>query len=359
MNIQVRTGPNIPLFSLKISQIQQQINKEYQQLKAIQKELSEMTMDLQNSPLQMMRRQAISAETENKDPAAWFRADPDIWSPPPNRDPDVFAPPIDRSLQGRPQRPSTNKKVDPRRGTPGKSSAGSKTAKKSATGSASSTGRKKPSTPNGIGDTGQTKEEDAKEEEPAEEEKRFEAANHMEGDLVDILERDILQKNPNIHWEDIADLHEAKRLLEEAVVLPMWMPDYFKGIRRPWKGVLMVGPPGKLPSVFYHSRPQNVSQHFSPQFFRRHGKNDAGQSGGHRMRYDIFQCVVVNADIEISWRIGENGAIAIRNGSILCAKHNIHRRNRFVVFATWVRIGARSIATRQIRTIGANGWCRQ
>lgn len=41
-------------------------------------------------------------------------------------------------------------------------------------------------------------------------------------------ERDILQKNPNIHWEDIADLTEAKRLLEEAVVLPMWMPDYFK-----------------------------------------------------------------------------------------------------------------------------------
>lgn len=81
-------------------------------------------------------------------------------------------------------------------------------------------------------------------ETPEEPEKKFEASNHMEGDLVDMLERDILQKNPNIHWEDIADLHEAKRLLEEAVVLPMWMPDYFKGIRRPWKGVLMVGPPG-------------------------------------------------------------------------------------------------------------------
>ena len=35
--------------------------------------------------------------------------------------------------------------------------------------------------------------------------------------------------------DDIAGLKEAKRLLEEAVVLPLWMPEYFKGIRRPWK----------------------------------------------------------------------------------------------------------------------------
>lgn len=34
---------------------------------------------------------------------------------------------------------------------------------------------------------------------------------------------------------DIADLEDAKKLLREAVVLPMWMPDFFKGIRRPWK----------------------------------------------------------------------------------------------------------------------------
>jgi katanin p60 ATPase-containing subunit A1 len=58
-----------------------------------------------------------------------------------------------------------------------------------------------------------------------------------------MLERDAVQKNPNIRWNDIADLHEAKKLLEEAVLLPMWMPDFFKGTRRPWKGMLMVGPP--------------------------------------------------------------------------------------------------------------------
>jgi hypothetical protein len=49
---------------------------------------------------------------------------------------------------------------------------------------------------------------------------------------------------PQVHWDDIAGLEEAKRVLEEAVVLPLLMPDYFQGIRRPWKGVLMFGPPG-------------------------------------------------------------------------------------------------------------------
>ncbi|KAI3917528.1 hypothetical protein MKW98_021290 [Papaver atlanticum] len=36
---------------------------------------------------------------------------------------------------------------------------------------------------------------------------------------------------------------KPKRLLEEAVVLPQWMPEYFRRISRPWKGVLMFGPP--------------------------------------------------------------------------------------------------------------------
>lgn len=63
-------------------------------------------------------------------------------------------------------------------------------------------------------------------------------------DLIAMISRDVMDKNPNVKWDDIADLKEAKRLLEEAIVLPLWMPEYFQGIRRPWKGVLMFGPPG-------------------------------------------------------------------------------------------------------------------
>ncbi|XAR50604.1 Microtubule-severing ATPase [Bertholletia excelsa] len=63
-------------------------------------------------------------------------------------------------------------------------------------------------------------------------------------DLAAMLERDVLDSTPGVRWDDVAGLAEAKRLLEEAVVLPLWMPEYFQGIRRPWKGVLMFGPPG-------------------------------------------------------------------------------------------------------------------
>uniref|UniRef100_A0A672YJ41 Katanin p60 ATPase-containing subunit A1 n=2 Tax=Sphaeramia orbicularis TaxID=375764 RepID=A0A672YJ41_9TELE len=73
--------------------------------------------------------------------------------------------------------------------------------------------------------------------------KKFDGTGY-DKDLVEALERDIISQNPNVKWDDIADLEDAKKLLKEAVVLPMWMPAFFKGIRRPWKGVLMVGPPG-------------------------------------------------------------------------------------------------------------------
>lgn len=232
-----------PVRKGKWTLIQQQISKEYTELKGIQKTLLEVTMDLKNVPMQA-RIRSQAHEEPTKDPAAWFKADPDVWVPPSNRDPDVWGPPIDTRPLDRTLKKNKGKPEPPNRrgGKPGiakkpevprRSSAlnGKKDIKKSASSSSAAGDR--------------SDKDDNKDDEPVHsDEKRFEANNYMDSDLVDMLERDILQKNPNIRWDDIADLAEAKRLLEEAVVLPMWMPEYFKGIRRPWKGVLMVGPPG-------------------------------------------------------------------------------------------------------------------
>jgi len=61
--------------------------------------------------------------------------------------------------------------------------------------------------------------------------------------MVEAIERDIIERHV-VQWEDIASLDDAKRLLQEAVVLPQVLPQFFTGIREPWKGVLLFGPPG-------------------------------------------------------------------------------------------------------------------
>ena len=63
-------------------------------------------------------------------------------------------------------------------------------------------------------------------------------------ELITGIERDIVEGKQKVSWDSIAGLADAKHLLQEAVVLPLWIPDFFQGIRRPWKGVLMFGPPG-------------------------------------------------------------------------------------------------------------------
>lgn len=66
--------------------------------------------------------------------------------------------------------------------------------------------------------------------------------------LVQMIERDMLETKKgsveSVSFQDIAGLATAKRLLNEAVILPTLAPEVFVGIRESWKGVLLFGPPG-------------------------------------------------------------------------------------------------------------------
>jgi len=54
----------------------------------------------------------------------------------------------------------------------------------------------------------------------------------------------ILCETPNIKWSDVAGLDGAKESLKEAVILPVKFPHLFTGKRKPWRGILLFGPPG-------------------------------------------------------------------------------------------------------------------
>ena len=54
----------------------------------------------------------------------------------------------------------------------------------------------------------------------------------------------IVGDKPNVKWDDVAGLKEAKNSLYEALIMPIKLPNFFKGNVKPWKGILLYGPPG-------------------------------------------------------------------------------------------------------------------
>ncbi len=54
----------------------------------------------------------------------------------------------------------------------------------------------------------------------------------------------IITDKPNVKWDDIAGLYEAKKSLNEALIMPIKYPNFFVGNVQPWKGILLYGPPG-------------------------------------------------------------------------------------------------------------------
>ncbi|MHA1687284.1 MAG: AAA family ATPase [Candidatus Heimdallarchaeaceae archaeon] len=75
-------------------------------------------------------------------------------------------------------------------------------------------------------------------------ERRSKADNGETDKLEQALEDIIITEKPSVSLKDIAGLEVAKQTLREAIVLPLMRPDLFSGARRPWRGILLFGPPG-------------------------------------------------------------------------------------------------------------------
>uniref|UniRef100_A0A8D8PP34 Katanin p60 ATPase-containing subunit A1 n=1 Tax=Cacopsylla melanoneura TaxID=428564 RepID=A0A8D8PP34_9HEMI len=73
---------------------------------------------------------------------------------------------------------------------------------------------------------------------------------------------EVLKEDTGVKWTDIAGLTEAKDLLHEAIVLPSIIPSYFDKLRRPWKGVLLVGPPGTGKTMLAKAAATETSSNF-------------------------------------------------------------------------------------------------
>lgn len=69
----------------------------------------------------------------------------------------------------------------------------------------------------------------------------------MSGEMKDLalsVQREIITSNPDVSFKDIIGLDVAKKLMKEAVMLPLKYPHLFTGLLEPWKGILLFGPPG-------------------------------------------------------------------------------------------------------------------
>jgi katanin p60 ATPase-containing subunit A1 len=121
--------------------------------------------------------------------------------------------------------------------------------------------------------------------------------------LAATITRDIFQRNPNVGWSDIVGLGGAKRLLKEAVVMPIRYPQLFGGLGHgggtgsgtggggslltPWQGILLFGPPGTGKTMLAKA----VASECRTTFFNISASSIVSKVGGRASERFFIACV--------------------------------------------------------------------
>ena len=63
-------------------------------------------------------------------------------------------------------------------------------------------------------------------------------------DIRDKILSEIVESKPDVKFDDVVGLVEAKQILKEIIIIPNLRPDLFTGLRSPPRGLLLFGPPG-------------------------------------------------------------------------------------------------------------------
>ncbi len=60
----------------------------------------------------------------------------------------------------------------------------------------------------------------------------------------DQIQESIIKEKPDVSWDSIVGLDSVKSSLEQAIILPRKFPQLFTEKRKPWRSLLLFGPPG-------------------------------------------------------------------------------------------------------------------
>lgn len=74
--------------------------------------------------------------------------------------------------------------------------------------------------------------------------KKVSHLKNVDSKLANHIMDEIVESGAPVHFEDIAGAENAKKLLQEIVILPYLRPELFTGLRAPARGLLLFGPPG-------------------------------------------------------------------------------------------------------------------